>query len=215
MLDDARGRDGQHGQRQHDQEQVLNVWQRKRLDLGRADHIGAPRAPHIVPVNHQGLQHHREREGRDGEERPAKPQRQIAHSESHQTGHHGADDKEHRHRHRVEFVEKHRRIGAEREERRGAEVHVARIAAEDIPGGREHDELQYRVTGEEYIVVAGRPGAREHEGGDHRAREDESAGTDGGVHGRPAIYRPSSPAGRNASVSSRSPNETAGAHDGP
>ena len=36
--------------------------------------------------------------------------------------------------------EHHRRIGADAEEGRRAEVHVAGIAAEDVPGGGEHHE---------------------------------------------------------------------------
>ena len=103
-------------------------------------------------------------------------------------------------------MEEHRGIGAECEERGGAEIHVAGIAAEDVPGGREHDELQHGVAGEEDVIVADEPRAGEHEAATAApSRMNEGVRT----------YRPISPAGRNASVSSRSPNETAGAQDGP
>ncbi len=106
-----------------------------------------------------------------------------------------------------QLVDRHRRIGAERKERGGAEIHVAAIAAEDVPGGREHDILQDHVAGEEHVVVADRDGAGEHQRGDREADDEEERG----AHGQ----RPNRPAGRTASVSNRKPNDTAGAQDGP
>ena len=99
------------------------------------------------------------------------------------------------------------RVGAERKERGGAEVHVAAIAAEDVPGGREHDVLQYDVAGEEIVVVAERECGGEDNPADDQANQEEGAG----AH----VQRPNRPAGRTASVSNRNPNDTAGAQDGP
>ena len=51
-----------------------------------------------------------------------------------------------------ELVQRHRRIGSDGEKCRRAEIHVAAIAAEDVPGGRQHDELQDRVAGEIEVI---------------------------------------------------------------
>ena len=158
-------------------EQILDVGQREPEDVDRrrADHIGAARAADIIPVDDQRLQHDRERERRDREERAAQPQRQIAHAEPDDAGHDPAEQDQHRDRQRVGLVEEHRRVGADREERRRAEIHIAAIAAEDVPGGRQHDELQHHVAGEEQIVVVDH--AREHEdrGGNRDADSEENA----------------------------------------
>ena len=107
----------------------------------------------------------------------------------------------------MELVEDDGRIGAEREERGGAEIHVAAIAAEDVPGGRQHDVLQHDIAGEEQIFVA------EGDGPDIERRADGEPDDEKDVraHGQ----RPIRPAGRNASVSNKNPNDTAGAQDGP
>jgi hypothetical protein len=60
------------------------------------------------------------------------------------------------------------RIGAERKERGGAEIHVAAIAAKDVPRRREHDVLQHDVAGEEIIVVAERDRGGEYDAADDR-----------------------------------------------
>ncbi len=88
-LDRARGHQRDHRQRQHQHEQIFDVVDRDagEFDALRADDIGAARAADIVPVDHQRLQHHRERERGDGEERAAQPQRQIAHAEADDAGH--------------------------------------------------------------------------------------------------------------------------------
>src|SRR5262245_22641355 len=62
-------------------------------------------------------------------------------------------------------------IGADREEGRGAEVHIAAIAAKDVPGGGQHDELQHDVAGIEDVIVA-QP-QREAEGNDADRQCDE------------------------------------------
>src|SRR5215831_8723370 len=103
------------------------------------------------------------------------------------------------------LVEEDRRVGADREERRRAEVHVAGVAAEDVPGGGKDDELQHRVRRREEIVVADEPGRRDQRESDRERERCE----------RPVAHRPSSPVGLKASAASRMPNETAGAHDGP
>ena len=99
-------------------------------------------------------------------------------------------------------------IGAEREERRGAEIHIAAITAEDIPGRRQHDELQDRVAGEIEVVELQPMREGQDEEADYRTRQLRISRTLTG-------YRPKSPAGRKASVRRRKPNATAGAHDGP
>ena len=204
-------RDGQRDdhQREHQQEQILDVGADER-DFVRADDVGAARAADVVPVDDERLQHDGERERRDGEECAAQPQREIAHAEPDDARHDAADHDQERDRQRVELVQEHRRIGADREERRRAEIHVAGVAAEDVPGGRQHDELQHGVAGEEHVVVVHRARAEEHDGR-HRDRDQQE---DPSPHDRQS-YRPSRPAGRNARVSRRTPNDTAGAQDGP
>src|SRR6266511_2698139 len=83
------------------------------------------------------------------------------------------------------------------------------IAAEDVPGARQHDELQHHITGEVIVIVADQARDREHEDRDRDTDHEERARS----HGR--SYRPSRPAGLKASVSSRRPNATAGAQEGP
>ena len=208
-LDAARDGERDHHQRQHQQEQILDVGP-DQPDLVRADDIGAARAADIVPVDDERLQHDGERERRDGEKGAAQPQRQIAHAEPDDARDDAADHDQDRDRQRVGFVEEDRRIGAEREERRRAEIHVAGIAAEDVPGGRQHDELQHGVAGEEHVIVVHHARAEEHDSG-HRDRDQQK---DASPHDR-LPYRPSRPAGRNARVRRSTPNATAGAQDGP
>ena len=62
-------------------------------------------------------------------------------------------------------------VGAHGEERRGAEIHVAAIAAEDVPGGRQHDVLQHDKAGEQHVLVAGQQREREHDGADQQCDE--------------------------------------------
>ena len=99
------------------------------------------------------------------------------------------------------------RVSAKRKESGGAEIHVAAIAAKNIPRGREHHILQHDVAGEEIVVVAERQRSSKDTAADDEANQQEQAG----AH----VQRPSRPAGRTASVSSRNPNDTAGAQDGP
>ncbi len=198
-------------------------------DLARPDDVGAARAADIVPVHDQRLQHDREGERGDREERAAQAQREIAGAEPDDAGDDAADhdqdgdrqrkDRMQRFRDRAgevavdhvgELVEGDRRVGTHGEERGRAEVHVAGIAAEDVPGGRQHDELQHGVAGEEDVVVTDEARREEH----RRRHCDRDQKKDSGLHDRRS-YRPSRPAGRNASVSRSTPNATAGAHEGP
>ena len=191
-LDDARGRDRDDRQHQHDQEQILDVAAEDR-HVRRPDDVGAARAADEVPVDDQRLQHDGERERGDGEEGAAQPQRQIAGAEPDQARDDAADDDQRRDRQRqdrvgeagerireiavdigAELVQRHRRIGAEREERRRAEVHIAAIAAEDVPRGRQHDELQHGVAGEEQVVVAEPAREGKEQPADHDAADDRS-----------------------------------------
>ena len=55
----------------------------------------------------------------------------------------------HRERRVDRLDEQHGGVGAHAEERRGAEVHVAGVTAEDVPRGGEHDEGEDGVRGEE------------------------------------------------------------------
>jgi hypothetical protein len=95
----------------------------------------------------------------------------------------GSDHDQHRDRHRVELVQEDGRIGAEREERRRAEIHVAGIAAEDVPGGGQHDELQHRVAGEEHVVVVHQARTEEH----RRRHRDRDQQEHAGPHDRASL----------------------------
>src|SRR5206468_3392826 len=103
------------------------------------------------------------------------------------------------------LVEENAGIRAGCEERRRAEVDVARVAAKDIPRRREDDELQHRVCRGEEIIVGD-----ETTGDDDRHGGRERDGSKGAV-----VHRPSNPEGLKASAANSSPNDTAGAHDGP
>ena len=208
-LDPARDRDRHDHQRQHQQEQILDIGADPR-DLVRPDDVGAARAADIVPVDDEGLQHDRERERGDGEEGAAQPQRQVAHAEPDDARHDAADHDQDRDRHRERLVEEHRGIGAHGKECRRAEIHVAGVAAENIPGGRQHDELQHGIAGEEHVIVVHHARGEEHDGRDRDRDQQEDARP----HDRQS-YRPRRPAGRNARVRSSTPNATAGAQDGP
>src|SRR5258708_19390562 len=52
----------------------------------------------------------------------------------------------------VELNQGDRAVSAEREECGRAEIHVAAIAAEYVPGSGQHDKLQDRVAGKEEII---------------------------------------------------------------
>ena len=172
------------------------------------------------------MQHHRQRQRGDGEEDAAQPQRQIAHAEADQAGDGAADDDQNRQRHRkdrvhdarqeigrqvvdllTDGVQEHRGVGADGEKTGGAEIHIAAIAAENIPGGRQHDILQHGVAGEKQIIVADIAERQIERRADRRDDEDE----DRCAHGLAS----QNPDGRTAKVSSRMPNATAGAQDGP
>ena len=87
-----------------------------------------------------------------------------------------ADDDQNRDRQRIELVHGDRRIGAERKEGGRAEIHIAAIAAKDVPGGRQHDILQHHIAGEEIIVVAEREGGGENRRADDQANKEEQVG---------------------------------------
>jgi hypothetical protein len=70
-------------------------------------------------------------------------------------------------------VHRHRRIGADRKERRGAEIHIAAIAAENVPGGCQHDELQHGVAGKKQIIVMDPAREQEEQRADQDAAEIE------------------------------------------
>ena len=209
MLDRARDDERERRQQQHPGEQILDVGklEAERLEELRADDVGAARAADEVPVDDQRLHHDRHRERRDGEEDAAQPQRQIAHAEADNARDDAARDDDDGQRHRGELVDRDRRVGAEREERRGAEIHIAAIAAEDVPGGRQHDVLENNEAREVDVVVSQHPRREEHEHGDHKGAGDECR--------VPHRQRPRMPAGRNDSARNRKPNEIAGAHEGP
>src|SRR5262249_27567361 len=103
--------------------------------------------------------------------------------------------------------EEHRRIRAEREKRGRAEVHVARIAAEDVPRRRDDDVLEDHVCGEIEVRVHAHQG-EDDPGRDHREADDERERDAG-------HQRPKRPAGRTARAASRMPNDTASDQEGP
>ena len=208
-LDHARGGDRDHCEREHQEEEVVHVVADDR-DAWRPDHIGPARAADIGPVHDQRLQHDGHRQRRDREEGAAQAQCQVAHAESDNAGDHGSDRDQRRDRQRIKLVQEHRTVGAECEERRRAEIYVAGVAAENIPGGRQYDVLQHHVSREEQVVVADRPQEGEHDGGAGGADQEKQWG----AHVA-SSYRPNNPAGRNANVSSSTPNATAGDQDGP
>ena len=88
----------------------------------------------------------------------------------------------------TELVQRHGGVGAEREEGGGAEVHVAAVAAEDVPGGRQHDVLQDDVAGEEHVVVAQA----------ERGQEEDEADAEGGEEEGPGAHHTSAPGCRRA-----------------
>ena len=181
-------------EQKHDQAEIVDVadLEAEDVDAVRADHVGAARAADVVPVHHESLQHHRERERRDREERAAQPQRQIAGAEPDQPGHASRDDEQHRDRQRIGLVEEHRCVGAESEEPGCAEIHVPAVAAENIPGRGQHDELHDRVAGEEQVVVADQQGDDERQcgGADRSSKEGgETHGLASHEAGRPHRQR--------------------------
>src|SRR5439155_9662903 len=141
----------------------------------------------------------------DREEEPAQAERETADRESEQAGGQRARHDHHEQWRLQRLVEKNRGVRAGREERRRAEVHVAGVAAQDVPCRREDDELQHRVRRGEEVIVGNEP-AR----GNDREGDRERGGGEGAV-----AHRPSNPDGLKASAARSSPNDTAGAHDGP
>ena len=68
-----------------------------------------------------------------------------------------------------------------REKAGAAEIHIAAIAAENVPGGRQHDVLQHGVAGEEQIVVAEKAEQQIERRADRQLDEDEDAGVRTGL----------------------------------
>ena len=89
-----------------------------------------------------------------------------------------------RQRQRERLVERHRGVGADREEGARAEIHVAGEAAEDVPGGGEHDELQHHVAGEEVVLVLRRTAAAPRRARAATAAPTERSATDHRVASR-------------------------------
>ena len=167
-FDQPRDRDSDDCQQQHHQEQIADIVA-ERPEGFRPHDVGAARTADIVPVDDQRLEHDRERERGDGEECAAQPQRQVAHAEADHARHHAAKADQDRDRQRQQPVTRDGRIGAEREEGGRAEIHIAAIAAEDVPRGREHDVLGNDIAGEEQVVISERQRA-----GERRAADDET-----------------------------------------
>ena len=107
-----------------------------------------------------------------------------------------------------------RRVGAGGEERRGAKIHEARIAAQNVPTKGERDILKDEVAEVEGVVVAhGAQRQRDHDETRHRQcdrpdREPKAAKI------RHAAA-PSRPRGRSAKNPSNRPKARAGDQDGP
>jgi hypothetical protein len=170
-------RNGQRDDRKHDhgQRQVVNVVNLKTGDLDALwrDDIGAAGAADKAPVEHQCLQHDGKRQRGDGEERAAQPQREVAGAEADDAGHDSRDHDEHGKRQREnrvchrqqrvrkissgvcsQLVQRHGRICTDRKKSGRAEIHVAAISAENVPGRCENDELQDDKASIKNVIVA-------------------------------------------------------------
>src|SRR5204862_5338229 len=113
-------------------------------------------------------------ERRDREERAAQPQGQITQPQADDAGDDAADEDQQRNRYLIGLVEEHRGVGAKREKSGRTEVHIAAIAAENVPGGRQNHKLQDDVAGEKQVIVRDQLGEREHDhgGGDRDKKEN-------------------------------------------
>jgi hypothetical protein len=121
-------------------------------------------------------------------------------------GHHSGGDDLQRER-QLERLEEHcSGVRAQAEERRRAEVHIAGVAAQDVPCGCEDDEHQHGVGRKEEVLVlqaCGQTSGSEHCDCCGRSRISSPA------------HLPNSPCGRIPSTISSRPNATAGAQDAP
>ena len=171
---------GQHvgeGQAErHHREQVLRVIAEAERRVVLQDDIGAARTADVVPVHDEGVEHFGHGEGGDGEEHAAQPQREVAGTQAHQARDRGTDGNRERDR-RLEKREHHDAgIGPQREERRGAEIHVTGEPTQYVPRRGEDDELQHDVRGRVEIVVRHRgERERDHEEGDREHDQREPA----------------------------------------
>ena len=91
----------------------------------------------------------------------------------------GADQHHRGQRQRQGLVQHHGRISAHREERRGAEIHVTGVAAENVPGGGYDDVLQDHITGKESVVAVEQARGNEYQ----NCRRHHDCYEDGGPHG--------------------------------
>jgi hypothetical protein len=79
----------------------------------------------------------------------------------------------------VQIVQHDRAIGADREERAGAEINVAGVAAENVPRRRQHDVLQHDIGGEkEILVVEQQPRRDQKPDPDRGGQQPEQPGPD-------------------------------------
>ena len=181
------------------------------LDLVRPDDVGAACAADIVPVDHDGLQHHRKRQRRDGEKRAAQPQRQVAHAEPDDARHDAADDQSgsaaasgRTCRRRRWNMRPSRRTPPSRSSH---SRYSRRECSRPSPARRTAAPCSRRRIDSRCSQTARR---QEHNGRHGHRNQQEIPG----LHDRQS-YRPRRPCGRNANVSSSRPNPTAGAQDGP
>ena len=212
VFDRARDRDRDHRQRQH-HAGTDSRYNRSPMsgDCRRPDDIGAARAADKIPVGDQRLHHDRHRQRGDREERAAQPQRQIADAEP--------DDARTARRRSassagsasgVSLVRARRtRIGAEREERRRCRNSHSRCSRR---GCSRRSPARYIAArhSRRRTHKRCRPAARATNTAARRARcSHETKSAIRHLAGR-TVQRAGPPAS-----SSRNPNATAGAQDGP
>src|SRR5216117_3519652 len=92
-------------------------------------------AADVAPVHDRGVHDEDHRDCGDRKEDAAQPQGEKAGAETEQPACAGGGEDLHAKRRARRLKQHHRRVGADAEERRGAEVHVTGIAAENVPGG--------------------------------------------------------------------------------
>jgi len=167
-LDEPRHRHRDDREQDHDGEQEGDVAAEGRP--ARAEHAQPPRAADELPVHDHRLEHDGQRQGGDGEEDPAQAQREIADAEPEQCGDQTAGQDEHGQRRAYRLDEEDGGVRPQREEGRGAEVHVAPVAAQDVPRGGDDDVLEDDVAGEVEVRVHAQRGddnPRRHHGQAH------------------------------------------------
>src|SRR5262249_35954196 len=151
----------------------------------------------------------RQRNRRDREEDTLHAKGQKTQRESHERSNSGSRQDLQGQRRAECLDQEHRGIDANAEERAGAEVHGAGIAAKDTRGDTEREELQDDVAGEEWILVT--DDLRHDEGRGEKDCRSDPEGDSVALHDR----LPNRPCGRTARTTSSIAKEIAGAQEAP